>query len=279
MSSSTSARIIPVDHSVNYWDRYCDPRTVDFWLISNGPWKLATFTGAYLAIVFIGQRWMRTRKPYELRTPMFIYNIILVTINGYFLFESLLWINFGIRLFDFKFPSSQDRSVNAMHIVHMFYYYQWTKFIDYFDTFFFILRKKDRQLTALHIYHHISVPIIGWISSWTNPTMPVLGLFAMLNCFCHVIMYTYYALSSFGEHIQPYLWWKHYITRIQLTQFAIIGTYGICLQLFHTGYPLLYRTLPISQAIIFLYMFGQFYIRSYYRNNNNNNRTIKQKNQ
>lgn len=166
MSSSTSARIIPVDHSVNYWDRYCDPRTVDFWLISNGPWKLAIFTGAYLAIVFIGQRWMRTRKPYELRTPMFIYNIILVTINGYFLFESLLWINFGLRLFDFKFPSSQDRSTNAMHIVHMFYYYQWTKFIDYFDTFFFILRKKDRQLTALHIYHHISVPIIGWISSW-----------------------------------------------------------------------------------------------------------------
>lgn len=109
--------------------------------------------------------------------------------------------------------------------------------------------------------------------------MPVLGLFAMLNCFCHVIMYTYYALSSFGERIQPYLWWKHYITRIQLTQFAIIGTYGICLQLFHTGYPLLYRTLPISQAIIFLYMFGQFYIRSYYRNNNNNNRTIKQKSQ
>lgn len=166
MATSTSARIIPVDQSINYWDRYCDPRTVNFWLMSNGPWKLAGFTIAYLAIIVFGQRWMRKRKPYVLRTPMLIYNITMVIINGYFLYESLLWLNFGQRLFDFKFPSINDRSSNTMHIINMFYYYQWTKFVDYFDTFFFILRKKDRQLTALHIYHHISVPIIGWISSW-----------------------------------------------------------------------------------------------------------------
>lgn len=166
MSSSTSARIIPVDQSVNYWDRYCDPRTVNFWLMSNGPWKLAGFTIGYLLIVIFGQRWMRTRKPYGLRTPMLIYNILMVIINAYFLYESLLWLNFGVRLLDFKFPSYQDHSPMAKHIIEMFYYYQWTKFIDYFDTFFFILRKKHRQLTLLHLYHHISVPIIGWISSW-----------------------------------------------------------------------------------------------------------------
>lgn len=139
------------------------------------------------------------------------------------------------------------------------------------------------QVTTLHIYHHCSVPIIGWISSWVSlrgafhmapsdrflfesqisPTMPVLGLFAMLNCFCHVIMYSYYALSSLGPRIQPFLWWKKYITQVQLLQFAIIGLYGLSLQVFHYGYPLVYRLMPVSQAIIFLFMFGQFYVRSY----------------
>lgn len=99
--------------------------------------------------------------------------------------------------------------------------------------------------------------------SQISPTMPVLGLFAMLNCFCHVIMYSYYALSSLGPRIQPFLWWKKYITQVQLFQFAIIGLYGVFLQVFHNGYPLIYRMMPVSQAIIFLFMFGQFYVRSY----------------
>ncbi len=76
-------------------------------------------------------------------------------------------------------------------------------------------------------------------------------------------MYSYYGLSSFGPQIQPYLWWKKYITQIQLIQFAIIGLYGLCLNLLHSGYPLIYRMMPVSQALIFLVMFGQFYVRSY----------------
>lgn len=151
-----------------YWDDGCDPRSVHFWLMSGGPGKLTTITFAYIGIVYFGIRFMRDRKPFELRNSMLSYNIIMVVINAYFLYESLVWTNFGSRLLDFHFPSSLDRSLEAMRIVDMFYYYQWTKFVDYFDTFFFILRKKNRQVSVLHIYHHISVPIIGWISSWVS---------------------------------------------------------------------------------------------------------------
>ncbi|KAH9399492.1 Elongation of very long chain fatty acids protein 7 [Tyrophagus putrescentiae] len=223
-----------------YWDSTCDPRAVHFWLMSGGPWKLLALTAAYIAIVVFGSRLMRGQAPLELRTPMLVYNVLMVAINGYFLYEALTWIGFGARLLDFRFPSPADRSPEAMRIVNSFNLYFWTKFVDYFDTFFFILRKKNRQVTTLHIYHHISVPIIGWISSWISPTMPVLGL---LHC--------------------PYLWWKKYITQIQLIQFAIIGLYGLCLNLLHSGYPLIYRMMPVSQALIFLVMFGQFYVRSY----------------
>lgn len=76
-------------------------------------------------------------------------------------------------------------------------------------------------------------------------------------------MYSYYALAALGPRVQPYLWWKKYLTQIQLIQFAIIGLYGVFLNMFHYGYPLVYRMMPVSQAIIYLVLFGDFYLKSY----------------
>ena len=38
----------------------------------------------------------------------------------------------------------------------------------------------------------------------------------IINSAVHVIMYGYYCLAAFGPHMQKYLWWKKYITKIQL---------------------------------------------------------------
>ena len=38
----------------------------------------------------------------------------------------------------------------------------------------------------------------------------------MLNSGIHVIMYTYYFLSAFGPAVRKYLWWKKYLTMLQL---------------------------------------------------------------
>ena len=40
----------------------------------------------------------------------------------------------------------------------------------------------------------------------------------MLNCFVHTIMYTYYMLSAFGERVRKYLWWKKYVTVLQMVR-------------------------------------------------------------
>lgn len=37
-----------------------------------------------------------------------------------------------------------------------------------------------------------------------------------LNSFIHVVMYTYYGLAGLGPHMQKYLWWKKYLTWMQL---------------------------------------------------------------
>ena len=154
--------------SDKYWNQNCDPRTVNFWLMNGGPWKVLAISFAYLLIIVIGIRWMRNRKPFNIRLPMFIYNLGLVLTNCYFLYKSFWWIDYGKDLLNFRFPSPHDCSSRAESLIKLFYYYHLSKFIDYFDTFFFVLRKKNRHISVLHVYHHVSVPIVGWLSNWVS---------------------------------------------------------------------------------------------------------------
>lgn len=79
--------------------------------------------------------------------------------------------------------------------------------------------------------------LLGWFSMKVNPLAPIIGLFGLFNTLIHSIMYSYYALASFGPHMQKYLWWKRYITQLQLLQFLVCGSYGVILFIRQTGYP------------------------------------------
>lgn len=76
-------------------------------------------------------------------------------------------------------------------------------------------------------------------------------------------MYSYYSLASFGPEMQKYLWWKKYITQLQLLQFAVCGTYGIFLFYLQTGYPMIWFAVAVGQNPIFFYMFYDFYRQAY----------------
>lgn len=38
----------------------------------------------------------------------------------------------------------------------------------------------------------------------------------LLNTAVHAVMYTYYLLAALGPQFKKYLWWKKYITQIQI---------------------------------------------------------------
>lgn len=38
----------------------------------------------------------------------------------------------------------------------------------------------------------------------------------LVNTFVHIVMYSYYGLAAIGPHMQKYLWWKRYLTSMQL---------------------------------------------------------------
>lgn len=123
------------------------------------------------------------------------------------------------------------------------WWYYFSKIIELLDTVFFILRKKNNQITFLHVYHHSTMVPLWWIGvkwyaggsckcshhpKWKWKLISLsLSLFslaffsAMLNSGIHVLMYSYYFLSAFGPAVRPFLWWKKYLTMMQLVR-------GVC---------------------------------------------------
>lgn len=145
------------------------------------------------------------------------------------------------------------------HAVHLYFM---CKLIELLDTVFFVLRKKNRQITFLHLYHHSLMPITGWIGvkffAGGHPT-----LLGIINSFIHIFMYTYYMLSAFGPHMQKYLWWKKYLTTMQIVQFIIIFFHNFQMLFTSCNFPKPLSFLLTINASLFIYMFGSFYVNNY----------------
>ncbi|XKL62135.1 hypothetical protein PGB90_001968 [Kerria lacca] len=84
-----------------------------------------------------------------------------------------------------------------------------------------------------------------------------------INAVVHTIMYSYYFLSALGPEMQKYLWWKRYITKLQMIQFVIIIFYMTSLLIAKCDVPKTLTLLLFIQGVTFLVLFTNFYIRSY----------------
>lgn len=88
---------------------------------------------------------------------------------------------------------------------------------------------------------------------------------AMVNCFIHVIMYSYYALAAI-ECLKPYLSWKRYLTILQLLQFTtgvVLGMHAIITGCKFTKWM---QYFFVCYALSFLILFLNFYKNSYIEN-------------
>lgn len=208
---------------------------------------------------------MRNREAYNLKRPMFVYNFILVVLNLYFFVKVASRSRFGKLFMELDYHESAAITEEKLQDVYLVYGYFLTKFLDWIDTIFLILRKKNSHVSFLHVYHHSMVPVLAYMCLKLNPFMPPGFLFALCNSFVHTVMYSYYFLSliSTSPKFRKYLWWKKYITQMQLGQFAFLGIFGFIYYQFQTGYPPVLSYFAMTQPPVFFFLFYNFYKKSY----------------
>lgn len=247
---------------VNRWMSKPDPRIIKYPMMDS-PMPTLTLCTAYLLFVkYIGPNMMKNRKPYDLRLLMIIYNFAMVALNGwlFWFFGVYGWFGkYNFRCEPVNRSTTDPAAVGMVHIGWIFYF---SKFIEFLDTIFFVLRKKDNQITALHLVHHTTMPFNVWFTIRYAPGGHS-SFCSFVNSFVHVIMYAYYGLAALGPHMQPYLFWKKYITTIQLTQFVTVTAHSFQLLFRECDYPRIFMAYIGFYSVLFFFMFNEFYAQAY----------------
>nr|XP_027194467.1 elongation of very long chain fatty acids protein 6-like [Dermatophagoides pteronyssinus] len=218
----------------------------------------------YLLFIYIGRNVMESRsKPFRLRYPLIIWNIILATfsIAG----TIRVWPEMIHILKNYGFYHSVcSNSYHKEVPISSFWTYLFvlSKLPELIDTIFIVLRRQ--KLIFLHWYHHATVLIFTWYC-YADETS-VARWYVYMNFFVHAMMYSYYAIRALGIRLPKPL--AMTITSAQIVQ-MIIGSivtfyaYYIRVSGRECGISMdrLYAGLAIY--ISYLMLFANFFIKSY----------------
>ncbi|RXN34560.1 adenine DNA glycosylase-like protein [Labeo rohita] len=147
-----------VDSKVSFPD-FADKRT-DPWLLVYSPVPVICIFLCYLVIIWIGPKLMKNKEPVDLKAVLIVYNFAMVGLSIYMFHEFMVtsWLANYSYLCQ---PVDYSRSPLGMRMASVCWWFFFSKVIELSDTIFFILRKKNSQLTFLHVYHHGTM-IFNW---------------------------------------------------------------------------------------------------------------------
>ncbi|XP_045608804.1 very long chain fatty acid elongase 7 [Procambarus clarkii] len=239
-----------------------DPRQ-DSWLVMYSPYPPLLVSLVYIAAVtWWGPALMRTRKPVSgLRSVMMAYNAFQVVFSAWLFYEAGMggWFtnySYVCQMCDYS------NNPQAIRMMHCAYWYHFSKYVDFIDTIFFVLHKKYVHISLLHMTHHGLMPISTWYGVRYHPGGHN-TFFGFLNCFVHVVMYSYYLLAAMGPRVRPFLWWKKYLTALQMVQFTIVFFHSFQLAFVECEVPPILMTWVGFVSIVFFVLFADFYIKAY----------------
>jgi len=148
-----------------------------------------------------------------LKESMILYNVVQVVLNGWMVYRFIYALYKG-------HPFIGDTTVTDKGTAYVVWIHYCDKYLEFFDTYFMVLRGKLDQVSFLHVYHHTTIAWAWWVGVTLMPGGDsYFG--ALLNSFIHVLMYSYYALSLLKVPCP----WKRYLTMAQLIQFVSVVIY------------------------------------------------------
>ncbi|XP_077585152.1 very long chain fatty acid elongase 5 isoform X1 [Stigmatopora nigra] len=235
-----------------------DPRVRGWLLLDNYSPTLA-LTVLYLVVVWAGPKYMKHRPAYSCKGVLVLYNAGLTLLSLCMFWQLLCALLSGnYEFYCQKCHSSPEVDKKVMKVLWWYYF---SKFIEFMDTVFFILRKNNHQITVLHVYHHTSMCNIWWfVMNWLPCGQSSFG--PCFNSLVHVVMYSYYGLSAIPA-MRPYLWWKKYITQLQLIQFLVTILQTLCAIMWPCGVPFGWLYFQITYVLTLIVFFTNFYIQTY----------------
>ncbi|XP_063827826.1 very long chain fatty acid elongase 4-like [Ostrinia nubilalis] len=244
----------------SFWDFKGQADYVDSWFLMGTPYLPLLIIVMYLLFVLkTGPEFMRDREPMKLRNVLVAYNAFQVMVSSYLVYLSLDgMIRFGVfhRICLFENEEIRKEALSSS------YWFLLAKVTELVDTVFFVLRKKQNQVTFLHVYHHTLTMVVSWLMVKYGKTDDLIFL-GGANSFVHVVMYAYYGLSVFPG-IAKYLWWKKYLTKLQLIQFVAIIVHLLVNSFISKCPPSkLVIAMVFFNATLFLYLFSDFYVKAY----------------
>ncbi|XP_051163583.1 elongation of very long chain fatty acids protein 7-like [Leptopilina boulardi] len=243
-----------------YYYEQADPRVTN-WILMGSLWPISLILFGYIIFVLhLGPRIMKNKAAYECNTFIRFYNIFQIIVNAYIIREILAVHPDATALRcdtgDYSMNPDAVRLARACHLVTLL------KVIDLTETVVFVLRKKNNQVSFLHLYHHISTVLIALISTrYIASGMAV--FYPALNCSIHVIMYTYYLLSNIEgvkEIIFPF---KRYITIAQMIQFVLLIFHALVSLQPSCKVPKFPGIIIIPNVLFNFRLFYNFYKREY----------------
>ncbi|CAG0892981.1 unnamed protein product [Cyprideis torosa] len=300
---------------------YGDKRVAN-WFMMGSPWPTVTACLTYTLIMkFVGPKLMENRPAYDLKKFMILYNIFQIFFNLYIL---LLGVDHWMFHYSYRCqPIDYSMNPAALRMARCCYWFYISKFLDWFDTLFFVLRKKNDHISLLHLVHHSVMPFNTWLGvkftpggqstffGLLNTNIQVSGLlffvlrkkndhisllhlvhhsvmpfntwlgvkftpggqstfFGLLNTNIHIIMYFYYTVAALGPKYQKYLWWKKYLTTMQIVQFVLVFLHAAQLLFIDCDYPKIFVYLLMAFTLMFIALFTDFYIKTYLRSGRRN---------
>ncbi|XP_024083450.1 elongation of very long chain fatty acids protein AAEL008004 isoform X2 [Cimex lectularius] len=250
-----------IDRFHEIFDKNGDPRTRN-WPLMSSPFPTLVICLTYVYVVkVLGPKIMENRKPLQLKNVLIFYNLFQVVFSAWLFYECLMggWL----REYSFRCqPVDYSDSPTTIRMVNVCWWYYFSKFTEFMDTIFFVLRKKNEHISTLHVIHHGCMPMSVWFGVKFTPGGHS-TFFGLLNTFVHIVMYTYYLLAAFGPSVQKYLWWKKYLTTLQMAQFVAIMVHAFQLLFIDCNYPKAFVWWIGMHAVMFFFLFKEFYKQSY----------------
>ncbi|GAB0090387.1 Elongation of very long chain fatty acids protein [Sergentomyia squamirostris] len=238
-----------------------DPRVYS-WPLMQSPLGIFAIIIIYLCTVLKwGPDFMKNRRPFDLKLLIAAYNFSMIFMCCWIIYS---YHEIGLRISTFLSCINMDFAVTpiSMRTLHISWYVMMSKVIELVDTVFFVLRKKQKQVSVLHVYHHASTLFLCWLAvKYVGTGMALFSI--ILNAFVHVLMYSYYFLSIFQRlqhRLRPI---KPYITVIQMVQFSMILVQICITVIYDCTLPKAILAMYFPNVIVIFYMFYKFFKRTY----------------